>query len=479
MNYAIVLRLLSYILLTEGALLLLPAAASLCYGEWFVMGVFLFTAALSAALGALLHRIKTKSQIFYMREGFATTALCWLLISVVGAVPFVLTGCIPNPVDALFETVSGFTTTGASILPGVEDLPKGILFWRSFTHWVGGMGVLVFITMLSGSTDRSMNILKAEMPGPVKGKLTPRTRDTARVLYLLYFLITAVLVGMLLLGGMPLFDSLVHAFGAVGTGGFGIKADSIASYSPYIQGVITVFMILCGINFNLYYLLLLRQWRAALRSDELWTYLGLAVVATGVITLDLRGVYGGLGTCLRQAAFQVSSVLTTTGYATADFDLWPGLSRAILFALLFIGGCAGSTAGGLKVSRAMILLRTIRREVNRLVHPRRVTAVRCDGKALSSEVQRGVSIYFALYCLCILITFLCLSGEPFSLETNLSAVVSCFNNVGPGLGAVGPAGSYAGYSVLSKLLLSAAMLMGRLEIYPMLVALSPSVWRKD
>lgn len=299
------------------------------------------------------------------------------------------------------------------------------------------------------------------------------------MLYLLYFLITTVLVGMLLLGGMPLFDSLVHAFGTVGTGGFGIKADSIASYSPYIQGVITVFMILCGINFNLYYLLLLRQWRSVLRSDELWTYLGLVVVATGVITLDLRGVYGGLGTCLRQAAFQVGSVITTTGYATADFNVWPGLSRAILFALMFIGGCAGSTAGGLKVSRAMILLRTIRREINRLVHPRRVTAVRCDGKALGSEVQRGVSIYFALYCLCILVAFLCLSGEPFTLETNLSAVVSCFNNVGPGLGAVGPAGSYADYSVLSKLLLSMAMLMGRLEIYPMLVALSPSVWRKD
>ena len=286
-------------------------------------------------------------------------------------------------------------------------------------------------------------------------------------------------VGMLLLGGMPLFDSLVHAFGTVGTGGFGIRADSIASYSPYIQGVITVFMILCGINFNLYYLLLLRQWRSVLRSDELWTYLGLVVVATGVITLDLRGVYGGLDTCLRQAAFQVGSVITTTGYATADFNVWPGLSRAILFALMFIGGCAGSTAGGLKVSRAMILLRTIRREINRLVHPRRVTAVRCDGKALGSEVQRGVSIYFALYCLCILVAFLCLSGEPFTLETNLSAVVSCFNNVGPGLGAVGPAGSYADYSVLSKLLLSMAMLMGRLEIYPMLVALSPSVWRKD
>ena len=436
--------------------------------------------ACAAVLGGLLTLLaRPRSHKFFSREGYIIVALAWVLLSAVGALPFWFSREIPSYADAFFETVSGFTTTGASILTDVEAMSHGLLFWRSFTHWVGGMGVLVFITMLSGSTDRSMNILKAEMPGPVKGKLTPRTRDTARVLYLLYFLITAVLVGMLLLGGMPLFDSLVHAFGTVGTGGFGIRADSIASYSPYIQGVITVFMILCGINFNLYYLLLLRQWRAALRSDELWTYLGLAVVATGVITLDLRGVYGGLGACLRQAAFQVSSVLTTTGYATADFDLWPGLSRAILFALLFIGGCAGSTAGGLKVSRAMILLRTIRREINRLVHPRRVTAVRCDGKALSSEVQRGVSIYFALYCLCILITFLCLSGEPFTLETNLSAVVSCFNNVGPGLGAVGPAGSYAGYSVLSKLLLSAAMLMGRLEIYPMLVALSPSVWRKD
>ena len=455
MNYRIIFHMAGRVLLAEAGLLVLPLAVSLLYREdcaWAVLA----SMAVAAVLGGLLTLLaRPRSHKFFSREGYIIVALAWVLLSAVGALPFWFSREIPSYADAFFETVSGFTTTGASILTDVEAMSHGLLFWRSFTHWVGGMGVLVFITMLSGSTDRSMNILKAEMPGPVKGKLTPRTRDTARVLYLLYFLITAVLVGMLLLGGMPLFDSLVHAFGTVGTGGFGIRADSIASYSPYIQG------------------------RAALRSDELWTYLGLAVVATGVITLDLRGVYGGLGTCLRQAAFQVSSVLTTTGYATADFDLWPGLSRAILFALLFIGGCAGSTAGGLKVSRAMILLRTIRREVNRLVHPRRVTAVRCDGKALSSEVQRGVSIYFALYCLCILITFLCLSGEPFSLETNLSAVVSCFNNVGPGLGAVGPAGSYAGYSVLSKLLLSAAMLMGRLEIYPMLVALSPSVWRKD
>ena len=478
MNFKMILNILGWILIFEAMFFLVPLITAVVYGE-AVLADFLISAGICLICGGLLIMKKPENKALYSREGYVIVSLSWIVLSLFGALPFYISGIIPNFVDALFETVSGFTTTGATVLGEVETLPKAILIWRSFTHWVGGMGVLVFITMLSGSTDRSMNILKAEMPGPVKGKLTPRTRDTARVLYLLYFLITAVLVGMLLLGGMPLFDSLVHAFGTVGTGGFGIRADSIASYSPYIQGVITVFMILCGINFNLYYLLLLRQWRAALRSDELWTYLGLAALATGVITLDLRGVYGGLGTCLRQAAFQVGSVLTTTGYATADFNVWPGLSRAILFALMFIGGCAGSTAGGLKVSRAIILLRTIRREVNRLVHPRRVTAVRCDGKALSSEVQRGVSIYFALYCLCILITFLCLSGEPFSLETNLSAVVSCFNNVGPGLGAVGPAGSYAGYSVLSKLLLSAAMLMGRLEIYPMLVALSPSVWRKD
>lgn len=479
MNYRIIFHTTGKVLLAEAGLLALPLLVSVLYHErcaWAVLAS-MAAAAVIGGLPTLLAR--PRRHTFFNREGYIIVALAWVLLSAVGALPFWFSREIPSYADAFFETVSGFTTTGASILTDVEAMSRGLLFWRSFTHWVGGMGVLVFITMLSGSSDRSMNILKAEMPGPVVGKLTPRTRDTARVLYLLYFLITAVLVGMLLLGGMPLFDSLVHAFGTVGTGGFGIKADSIASYSPYIQGVITVFMILCGVNFNLYYLLLLRQWRSVLRSDELWTYLGLVVVATGVITLDLRGVYGGLDTCLRQAAFQVGSVITTTGYATADFNVWPGLSRAILFALMFIGGCAGSTAGGLKVSRAMILLRTIRREINRLVHPRRVTAVRCDGKALGSEVQRGVSIYFALYCLCILVAFLCLSGEPFTLETNLSAVVSCFNNVGPGLGTVGPAGSYADYSVLSKLLLSMAMLMGRLEIYPMLVALSPSVWRKD
>lgn len=361
MNYRIIFHTTGKVLLVEAGLLALPLLVSVLYHERCAWAVLASMAAAAVIGGLLTLLARPRRHTFFNREGYIIVALAWVLLSAVGALPFWFSREIPSYADAFFETVSGFTTTGASILTDVEAMSHGLLFWRSFTHWVGGMGVLVFITMISGSSDRSMNILKAEMPGPVVGKLTPRTRDTARVLYLLYFLITTVLVGMLLLGGMPLFDSLVHAFGTVGTGGFGIKADSIASYSPYIQGVITVFMILCGINFNLYYLLLLRQWRSVLRSDELWTYLGLVVVATGVITLDLRGVYGGLGTCLRQAAFQVGSVITTTGYATADFNVWPGLSRAILFALMFIGGCAGSTAGGLKVSRAMILLRTIRR----------------------------------------------------------------------------------------------------------------------
>ena len=305
MNYRIIFHTTGKVLLVEAGLLALPLLVSVLYHERCAWAVLASMAAAAVIGGLLTLLARPRRHTFFNREGYIIVALAWVLLSAVGALPFWFSREIPSYADAFFETVSGFTTTGASILTDVEAMSHGLLFWRSFTHWVGGMGVLVFITMISGSSDRSMNILKAEMPGPVVGKLTPRTRDTARVLYLLYFLITTVLVGMLLLGGMPLFDSLVHAFGTVGTGGFGIKADSIASYSPYIQGVITVFMILCGINFNLYYLLLLRQWRSVLRSDELWTYLGLVVVATGVITLDLRGVYGGLGTCLRQAAFQV------------------------------------------------------------------------------------------------------------------------------------------------------------------------------
>ena len=398
MNYAIVLRLLSYILLTEGALLLLPAAASLCYGEWFVMGVFLFTAALSAALGALLHRIKTKSQIFYMREGFATTALCWLLISVVGAVPFVLTGCIPNPVDALFETVSGFTTTGASILPGVEDLPKGILFWRSFTHWVGGMGVLVFLLSLLPLTGGShVNLMKAESPGPQVDKLVPKVQSTAKILYGIYFALTMLELVFLLLGRMPLFEAMLTAFGTAGTGGFGFRNDSFASFSPYIQWVVTIFMILFGVNFNAYFLLLMRRFRRAAASEEVRAYFLIIAVAVGIITCNIYSMYNGLGEALRQAAFQVGSIIPTTGFSSCDFDLWPTLSKEILVMLMFVGACAGSTGGGMKVSRILILGKTLKKELKQALHPQVVAPVRMDGKLLNHETIRATNVYVAAY----------------------------------------------------------------------------------
>ena len=481
MNYRMVVFVLGRIFLVEAAMMLLPMACSAIYGEWYMLPAFLLPAVILLLLGLAASLRTPKNTTIYARDGLAIVALVWVLMSAFGALPFVISGEIPAFADAFFEMVSGFTTTGSTILNDVEALSHGALFWRSFSHWVGGMGVLVFAMAVLPMTDgRAMHLMRAEVPGPTCGKLSSKLSDSAKILYGIYFAMTALEVVFLCAGGMSLYESLIHSFGTAGTGGFSNRGLSIGAYqNPYFEWVIGIFMLLFGVNFNLYYFILMRHFREAFGSEELRAYLGIVLFSTVTIAANILSMVGSVGEAVRTAFFQVSSIITTTGYATADFNVWPGLSRAILFALMFIGGCAGSTAGGLKVSRAMILLRTIRREINRLVHPRRVTAVRCDGKALGSEVQRGVSIYFALYCLCILVAFLCLSGEPFTLETNLSAVVSCFNNVGPGLGAVGPAGSYADYSVLSKLLLSMAMLMGRLEIYPMLVALSPSVWRKD
>ena len=479
MNYAIVLRLLSYILLTEGALLLLPAAASLCYGEWFVMGVFLFTAALSAALGALLHRIKTKSQIFYMREGFATTALCWLLISVVGAVPFVLTGCIPNPVDALFETVSGFTTTGASILPGVEDLPKGILFWRSFTHWIGGMGILVFVlAVLPMSGNRSMHIMRAEVPGPTVGKLVPRIRKTASILYLLYIALTLVETVLLIAGGMSFYDALLHSFATAGTGGLSTRALSIGYYnSAYIDIVVGVFMILFGANFSLYYLILLGNIRTALRNEELRWFLGIIAFAVLTIAVDIRNLYGGVGHALRYSFFQVTSIISTTGFATADFNLWPEYSKFLLVLLMFVGGCAGSTAGGLKVSRVMLLFKSCTIEVKKMLRPRCVENVRLDGKPVDAQTVYNALTYFTFYIIIMLIAGLIVSLDGLDFTTNFTAALSCLSNVGPGLSLVGPTGSFAIFSPLSKIVLMICMLLGRLEIFPLLLLFVPFTWR--
>lgn len=472
-----ILNTVGLMLKVEAALLLLPAIAALIYAESCLWSI-LISAAISLAAGfALTLLSRPKSQVIYAREGFITVALAWVAVSAVGALPFYISREIPSYIDAFFETVSGFTTTGASILTNVEVMSRGLLFWRSFTHWVGGMGVLVFVMALVPSvTDRSIHIMRAEMPGPVVGKLMPRARDTASILYKIYVGMTLAQIVLMWIGGMPLYESIVHAFGTAGTGGFGVKADSIAGYSPYLQWVITVFMLLFGVNFNLYYLLLIRRFRAAAQSSECWYYLGIVGVSIALITANILPMYESFQEALRLSAFQVASIVTTTGYATADFNLWPQFSKAILLLLMIVGACAGSTGGGLKVSRAVMLFKTVGREIRHLLHPRSVNSVRFEGKQVDGATLKGVSSYFALYIICILAICLILSLEPFDLETNLSATLACFNNIGPGLAAVGPASNYAAYSPLSKLVLSLAMLLGRLEIYPLLLTLIPTTW---
>ena len=478
MNYAIVFRLLGYILMIEGTLLLLPAVTSLIYAEWAVMGVFLLTAAISGALGFALQTIKPRSKVFYMREGFAATALSWITISIMGAVPFVLTGCIPNPVDAMFETVSGFTTTGASILPGVEGLPNGILFWRSFTHWIGGMGVLVFLLSLLPLTGGShVNLMKAESPGPQVDKLVPKVQSTAKILYGIYFALTVVEVCFLLAGGMNVFDSLLTAFGTAGTGGFGFKNDSFASFSPYIQWVVTIFMILFGVNFNAYFLLLLRRFRRAASSEEVRAYFAIILAAVAVITVNIRSLYGTFGEALRHAAFQVGSIITTTGFSSCDFDLWPTLAKEVLVLLMFVGGCAGSTGGGLKVTRVVTLVKAAFMDMRKMLHPNAVVNVRMEGRAMPEKQVRGVQAYFSVYMLLYAVSWLLLSLNGFDLLSTFTALSACINNIGPGLGMVGPTGNFSAFAPWAKLLLSFDMLAGRLEIFPMLLLFVPSTWR--
>ena len=422
---------------------------------------------------------KTKNRVIYAKDGFAITALAWIVMALVGAVPFVISGDIPSYIDAVFETVSGFTTTGASILTNVEAMSRSMLFWRSFTHWIGGMGVLVFImAIIPNLTDRSIHIMRAEMPGPVIGKLVPRVKDTAKILYLIYIFLTVLEAVLLLAGGMPLFDSLIHTFGTAGTGGFGIKADSIASYSPYCQWVIAIFMLIFGVNFNLYYLLLLRRIRTALKSSELWCYITVVFVSVAAITVNIAPIYKNFSTALRNSTFQVASIISTTGFATADFDLWPGLSKAILLLLMFCGACAGSTAGGLKVSRVVMLFKSVTKEIRKMLHPRSIGKVHFEGKSVEDSTLSSVSTYFVIYMICFFMIFLLISFEPFGLESNFSAVAACFNNIGPGFSAVGPTASYAGYTGFSKIILSFAMLLGRLEIFPIVVFLSPRTWMK-
>ena len=479
MNHKSVLNTLGLILRLEAALLLLPMIVALLYDEKTVIA-FLITIAVAFGIGLLLKVFcKKDDQIIFAKDGLVTVALAWIIMSLVGALPFYISGEIPSYIDAFFETVSGFTTTGASILTDVTRLSRGMQFWRSFTHWIGGMGVIVLLMAIQpSSSGRSMHIMRAEMPGPIVGKIVPRVRDTAKILYLIYIVLTLVQVVFLWVGDMDLFESLVHSFGTAGTGGFGIKPDSLGGYSPYSQWVITVFMLIFGVNFNLYFLILIGRASNVLKSEEFRAYIGIVIASVAVITYNIYHLFGNFADSVRYAAFQVASIITTTGYATTDFNLWPGTSKMVLLLLMFIGGCAGSTAGGIKISRIFIMFKTIGNNLKKLVHPRSVSTIQFEGKTIDESTRRGVGEYLMLYFALYAAFLFFLSFEPFDFETNFTAVSACINNVGPGFASVGPASNFAAYSVFSKIVLSFAMLFGRLELYPILLALMPSTWTK-
>ena len=480
MNYKMVVFVLGRIFCIEAVLMLFPMLCAACYGEWYLLPAFLLPAVLLAVLGLAASLRTPKNTTIFARDGLAIVALVWVLMSAFGALPFVISGEIPSFIDAFFETVSGFTTTGSSILTDVEALSHGTLFWRSFAHWVGGMGVLVFAMAVLPMTDgRAMHLMRAEVPGPTVGKISSKLSDSAKILYAIYFAMTLIEVILLCAGGMPLFDSLIHSFGSAGTGGFSNKALSVGAYNnPYFEIVIGVFMLLFGINFNLYYFLLLRRFRDAFCSEEMLTYLGIVAFSTVTITLNILHLYDGVGTALRTAFFQVSSIITTTGYASADFNLWPTYSRTVICILTFIGACAGSTAGGLKISRIIIFFKAARQDLNKMLHTHAVTTVRFEGKPLDEKVLRGVHNYFNIYMLLLAVSVLLISLDGFDLVTTFTSVLTCFNNVGPGLEVVGPMGNFAGFSAPAKLLLSFDMLAGRLELYPMLALFSPRLWQK-
>lgn len=480
MNYKMVAFVLGRIFCIEAVLMLFPMLCAACYGEWYLLPAFLLPAVLLAVLGLAASLRTPKNTTIFARDGLAIVALVWVLMSAFGALPFVISGEIPSFIDAFFETVSGFTTTGSTILTDVEALSHGTLFWRSFAHWVGGMGVLVLAMAVLPMTDgRAMHLMRAEVPGPTVGKISSKLSDSAKILYAIYFAMTLAEVILLCAGGMPLFDSLIHAFGTAGTGGFSNKGLSVGAYNnPYFEIVIGVFMLLFGINFNLYYFLLLRRFRDAFCSEEMLTYLGIVAFSTVTITLNILHLYDGVGTALRTAFFQVSSIITTTGYASTDFNLWPTYARTVICILTFIGACAGSTAGGLKISRIVIFFKAAKQDLNKMLHTHAVTTVRFEGKPLDEKVLRGVHNYFNIYMLLLAVSILLISLDGFDLVTTFTSVLTCFNNVGPGLEVVGPMGNFAGFSAPAKLLLSFDMLAGRLELYPMLALFSPRLWQK-
>ena len=488
MNYRMISYIVGQIIRVEGILMLLPLACTLIYGDGNYLA-FLLPILGALLVGTLLTLKKPKNSSIYAKEGFVTVGLSWLILSLIGALPFVIGGEIPSYVDAFFETVSGFTTSGGSILSGeaLDRLSHGILFWRSFTHWIGGMGVLVFVMALLPSADtrqvKLMHVMRAEVPGPKVGKLVSKISRTARIMYGLYVALTAIEVIFLVAGGMPFFDSLLNSFGTAGTGGFSISSAGIAGYqSAYIEYVIGVFMMLFGVNFNLFYLMVLGHFGEAMKSEELHWYIGIIALATGLFTFDLlrNAIYPTFGEAVRYSFFQVSTLVTTTGYATADFNLWPPLSQAIICMLLFCGGCVGSTAGGFKIGRLLLLVKTGFREIKYMLHPRAVIPVRSERKSVEPEVVRGASSYLIVFIMLFSASFFLiqlLDGPD--LITGFTSVAACLNNVGPGLGKVGPMGNYGFYSVASKLILSFDMLAGRLEIFPLIMLFAPSTWKNN
>ena len=478
MNYSIILYILGCVLKFESAFLLLPAIVGFIYKEDEALS-YLFTAALCFIFGAVMSHKKPASKNLFIREGFVTVAASWVIMSIFGAIPFVLTGDIPNYVNALFETISGFTTTGSSILSNVEALSKTGLFWRSFTHWVGGMGVLVFIMailpLMGGST---MNLMKAESTGPSISKLVPHVKDTAKILYGMYIALTLCEIAMLCLFHMPLYDALVTTFGTVGTGGFGIYNSSIGGYSAEIQVIVTIFLVFSGINYTAYFYILSYKFKEAFRIEEVRWYLIIFFSAVGIITYNIRGLYDTFGESLRHAAFQVASIITTAGFATTDFDLWPELSKCILVIIMIIGSCSGSTAGGMKISRVLMLIKTIKKELSLIVHPREVRKIRMDGRVLEHETLRNTNVFFVVYFVILLTSTLLISIDNFDFTTNFTAAIATLNNIGPGLAMVGPTQNFSIYSPFSKFVLMFNMLAGRLELFPLVIMMLPSTWKR-
>lgn len=480
MNYRMISYYIGRILLIEALLLVLPAVGAIIYGENTLLS-YALTIALLTVTGSLAVRKKPDKTSIYAKEGYVIVALTWILMSLFGALPFYFSGNIPSFTDAFFETVSGFTTTGSTLLRNVEAMPKSLLFWRSFTHWIGGMGILVFVIAIMPKTENSsMHVMRAEVPGPTVGKLVSKLRASARILYGIYCVLTVLEIVMLLVGGMPLFDSIVNAFATAGTGGFAVLNNSIEGYhSVYSEMVIAVFMLIFGVNFNLYYMFLVKQGKQAIKSEELRWYIGIVAAAVFIIAASLYTTkHDGLAESFRYAFFQVSSIITTTGFSTTNFDTWPVIAKFVLVFLMFVGACAGSTGGGIKVSRLVILVKSGLRDIKKAINPRSIETVKIDKRTIEEPVVKSVSVFFATYMLVMAASLLVVSLDGFDFETTATSVISCLGNIGPGLGAVGPYGNFADFSVLSKLTLSFAMLAGRLELIPMLMLFSPYAWAK-